>query len=439
MVETKHRNYEFVLYRALTGSMVIAFVVLLYLGESRAQSPLNVWHSAGPSEPVSAVIVDPFDANIILAGGYTGTFRSVDNGASWIRMSLNAASDFSVDQVNRNTMYAANNGVYKSIDGGSTWSRLAPQTASKVQVSANDPNFVVAADEANNTYVSNNGGVSWETRTFPGTSGRGFDEHSIEIDPKNPNNIYTHYVDYEWIFLRRSNNGGASWFPFDYPCLIPGCPPGPGSYIISHTTSFKVDPRDSNIVYASACNSWYCQDWSLFKSTDGGANWIPIAPMFRSHAMAISPIEPGVLYAVRHYPTPPMMFRSLNEGTTWSAFNEGLPDVGAADLAFDRSASYLHAATATGVYSVRLRPTHALSGRVLTPAGHPLRNATVSITDTNGVRSTATSSSFGIYSFSDIREDTTYAVSVAARRYRFAPRTITVTSDLANVDLVGLE
>jgi Carboxypeptidase regulatory-like domain len=422
-------------------SLSVCVIVLLWLGESIAQSPLNAWRSAGPGAPVSTVIVDPYDPNIIYAGGSRGVFKSLDNGVSWIRLSLGAATDLSVDPANPNTIFAANNGVYKSIDGGSTWSRLAPQTASKVQVSANDPNFVVAADDANNTYVSNNGGVSWETRTFPGTSGLGFDGHSIEIDPKNPNNIYTYYVDYESIFLRRSNNGGASWVPFDYPCLIPGCPPGPGSYIISHTTSFKVDPRDSNIVYASACNSWYCRDWSLFKSTDGGANWIPIAAMFVSHTMAVSPRETGVIYAVRndwHYPTPLMMFRSLNEGTTWSAFNEGLPG-GASDLAFDRSASYLHAATAAGVFSVRLRPTYKLSGSVLTPAGHPLRNATVSITDTNGVRHAATTSSFGRYTFSDIRVDTTYTVSVASRRYRFASQTVTVNGDLTNIDLVGQE
>ncbi len=86
-----------------------------------------------------------------------------------------------------------------------------------------------------------------------------------------------------------------------------------------------------------------------------------------------------------------------------------------------------------------LFPNVSVSGRVTTPGGIGLRNATVSITDSAGVRRTATTSSFGLYSFADIPSGGAFTISVSSRRYRFAPRTITADGNLTNIDFVGLE
>lgn len=80
-----------------------------------------------------------------------------------------------------------------------------------------------------------------------------------------------------------------------------------------------------------------------------------------------------------------------------------------------------------------------ISGRVTTPSGLGLRNAIVSITDPQGVRRTATTSSFGIYSFANVQTGFTYILSVSSKRYRFAAQTIPINGNLANVDFVGLE
>ncbi len=80
-----------------------------------------------------------------------------------------------------------------------------------------------------------------------------------------------------------------------------------------------------------------------------------------------------------------------------------------------------------------------VSGRVTTPSGQGLRNAVVSLTDSLGVRQTATTSSFGFYSFANIPTGETYTVSVASRLYRLTPRTITVNDNLTDIDFVGLE
>lgn len=81
----------------------------------------------------------------------------------------------------------------------------------------------------------------------------------------------------------------------------------------------------------------------------------------------------------------------------------------------------------------------SISGQVFTSDGRGLRNAVVSIFDSAGVRLTATTSSFGFYSFETIRSGESYTMSVASKRYRFAAQVIDVSSNLTSMNFVGLE
>lgn len=84
------------------------------------------------------------------------------------------------------------------------------------------------------------------------------------------------------------------------------------------------------------------------------------------------------------------------------------------------------------------RPTSIISGRVLTPAGNALRNATVVLTDSQGIRSTSITSSFGTYSFQVPRGEQ-YVISVSSKRYRFAARNVFLFQDISSMDFTGLE
>lgn len=80
-----------------------------------------------------------------------------------------------------------------------------------------------------------------------------------------------------------------------------------------------------------------------------------------------------------------------------------------------------------------------ISGRVTTPAGLALRNAQVTLVNDQDVRRTATTSSFGLYSFADVPVNQNYTIAVSSKRYRFSPRIMNVTGSLADVDFVGQE
>jgi hypothetical protein len=89
-----------------------------------------------------------------------------------------------------------------------------------------------------------------------------------------------------------------------------------------------------------------------------------------------------------------------------------------------------------------LPPTAAgveVSGRVMTPDGRGLRNATVTMTGGNGVTRSAVTSSFGYYRFEGVPVGDSFVMSVNSRSYRFKPRFVNVLDNMTDVDFIGLE
>ena len=80
-----------------------------------------------------------------------------------------------------------------------------------------------------------------------------------------------------------------------------------------------------------------------------------------------------------------------------------------------------------------------INGRVTSPSGQSVRNAVVTLTDSQGVRRMATTSSFGIYSFTNVGTGPGYVLGVSTKRYRFSARSLTINSNMTAVDFVGLE
>lgn len=131
-----------------------------------------------------------------------------------------------------------------------------------------------------------------------------------------------------------------------------------------------------------------------------------------------SPFLPGAFYLGE-------LAASPDETTVYAApFSSNFPNGGALTPGQPNSPSVSNA---------------SIGGRVTTPSLAALRNALVILTDAQGNRRTATTSSFGIYSFSNVATGGTYVISISSKRYRFAARTLTVTGDLTDIDFVGLE
>ncbi len=111
------------------------------------------------------------------------------------------------------------------------------------------------------------------------------------------------------------------------------------------------------------------------------------------------------------------------------------------DKSFWLHAQYVRVPEAWGTWvgKIAVNISVSVSGRVMTPDGRGLRSATVSITDSNNVKRTTTTSSFGFYSFDAVQTGQTYTIAVSSRSYRFASRVVSVAGNLTDIDFVGLE
>lgn len=81
----------------------------------------------------------------------------------------------------------------------------------------------------------------------------------------------------------------------------------------------------------------------------------------------------------------------------------------------------------------------SLSGRIMTPGGQGLKSAVVILTDPLGGSRRVITGSLGYYQFDDIPAVGNYSIRVISKRYRFSDVVVQLSSDLQDVDIVGLE
>lgn len=89
-----------------------------------------------------------------------------------------------------------------------------------------------------------------------------------------------------------------------------------------------------------------------------------------------------------------------------------------------------------------IAPTAAgvsISGRVTLGDGRGLRNAGLILTDRFGKQRRVITSAFGFYRFDDVPSGETYVIAVSSRRFQFAPRVVTVSNDLTDINFVPIE
>ncbi len=244
--------------------------------------------------------------------------------------------EIAVDPEDRSTWYiaAASGGVWKTENAGTTWSPIFDSYGSySIGTVAVDPNnrFTVWVGTGENNsqrsvgygdglYKSIDGGLSFKKV--------GLDDSQhiarILIDPINSDTVFVAAQGPLWspggdrgVF--KTMDGGETW---------------ENVLEISENTGVSdlvLDPRDSEVLYASSYQrrrrQWTLLDGGpesgLWKTTDGGETWreinkgLPGGDRGRI-GLAISPVDPDVLYAVVEASERRGFYRSTNRGENWS-------------------------------------------------------------------------------------------------------------------------
>jgi len=161
----------------------------------------------------------------------------------------------------------------------------------------------------------------------------GLNISALAVDPSNPGTIYAGIdgtgpaftSSGTGVHVFKSTDGGISWNEVSNG-LPP--PPAPGDVYprMARVSSLVVDSNNSNTVYAGIFSVYWTPGWvhdapSLFKSTDGGANWtradsgLP-AGLLGDFVLAADPQNPNTLYAASGDSS--QVYKTTDGGTSWN-------------------------------------------------------------------------------------------------------------------------
>jgi photosystem II stability/assembly factor-like uncharacterized protein len=145
---------------------------------------------------------------------------------------------------------------------------------------------------------------------------------SIAVDPKRSNVVYAGTGESQGDMYReqisssapagtgiyKSTDGGFNWILVDTSVGVPAAEGNVCSQIV-------IDPINTDTIYIATGNNY------IIKSVDGGMNWTKISVGVATLSIAIDPINTNNLY-VSGFGS---IYRSTNYGTTWTKCVTGLP------------------------------------------------------------------------------------------------------------------
>ena len=247
-----------------------------------------------------------------------------------------------IDQSNQSIMYACglDQGVNKTTNGGLNWTQMNNGLLNiqilSIAICKNTPQVLYAGTNFGTNegvYKTTNGGTSWtQVNTGIAEPSGGIGVQSVMAHPDNPN------IAYIAVFngtadavngLYKTTDGGANWFTITN-----------GIGTIKNFLSLAMSPTDPNTIYAGSSFQVATSTGpsAIYKSTDGGANWVlatnglPTDPAEINpiRTMQVSTANPNVVIAGLFMNTANGGFYlSTDAGASWTKKHNGLPtDVG---------------------------------------------------------------------------------------------------------------
>jgi photosystem II stability/assembly factor-like uncharacterized protein len=323
----------------ISGAAFATSIVPLGDGRLYASTNLGVYEytdRSGAWRTVGTGISDAFVGTLattssiprrLYAAKESGLVTTLEGAADWVTANRGLpgsnASDVAAILLQPGRAYGATSrGVFKTDDHGQSWSRVQDgPTMRHVATNPSDPDTVYASGDG--IVKTTDGGATWK-------SIKPDHVNVLAVAPSDRAAIYASFADQ----MSKSLDGGSSWRFIGTG--LPLLPDGYGYFYLS-TSSIAVDPSDASTAYLG-------QPDGIYKTSNGGSNWLRTSPAGLASALAIDPSAPSVVYAALY---PGGISKSYDGGTTW--INAGLDGESITTLAIDpTNTSIIYAGTLTG-------------------------------------------------------------------------------------------
>ncbi len=277
---------------------------------------------------------DPTDVKKLYGGTQDNNKNTSTNfGIDWIQRTTGDGGYTIVDPVYTNYIYGqyVNGSIQRSVNYGVSFTNITP--AGSTGGLFYNPYEMAPGD--NETIIFGRADIwkTWEARTA--TSSTGWRQiATTSIVGGNVSAIGISMQDTGKIYIGTSNgriltttNGGINW------SLQTGFP---------YVTDFWVDRNNDEVCYVTFAGA--TADKHVYKTTDGGRNWLSITsnlPNIAHNAIVIRHSAPRTIFVG----TDLGMYSSTNDGASWVSFNTGFPNVEVNDLKYKEGPALLLAAS----------------------------------------------------------------------------------------------
>jgi photosystem II stability/assembly factor-like uncharacterized protein len=307
----------------------------LYKSTDAGTSWTHITNGFGTYTFFSALKVDPTNSDYIyaaLGSGYwlggpsnEGLWRSTDAGITWTRtLNVNDAFDVFPHPTEPGRVYAATGGgatsgsapgFYISTNHGATWTASNTgmptlSTIGRMQIGlpASSPSTIYALmyfeSDQMRLYKSTNNGTAWSAVSGTFSSGQGWYDLLLGVNPNDPNEVYIGDAE-----LRRSTNGGST---FSY---VGGSYWNQATHVDLHYMVFALS--NPNIRYLGC-------DGGIYASTDAGATWVNRntgLPTLQYYRISSHPTDENILVGGAQDNG---LFKTTNGGSgTWPLISTG--------------------------------------------------------------------------------------------------------------------
>jgi len=306
------------------------------------------------NEALHSLVQAESNPDTLIAGTFTGMFRSDDSGETWKQLptsntpGLLHVESLAIDPRTTDTIYAGTFYLpYKSTDGGQTWRSIRngmidDSDIFAIDIDPRDPNHIIAS-ACSGIYESKNAGESWRkvqgipsqsrrTRAIlqhpsvPGivfagttegfwrsekggdadswmvTTSRQLEINSIAVHPSRPEMVYIGTNNYG---VMVSNDGGKTFTPTN------------GGFSGRFANAILADREIPNRIYASTINTATGGGF-LFVSNDNGESWRPSMRSMPSRLITYAILQDVRDADVIYLGTNLGVYRSTDRGTSWA-------------------------------------------------------------------------------------------------------------------------
>lgn len=321
----------------------------------------------------NAVKIAPSNNDIVYAASAYAFYRSNDGGTTWTGhrggtvttpapwgpagIRAGVPIEITIDKTNPDILYSANygGGIFKSTDGAKTWQVLGTgYSGATIHKIATDPQNAASflTIGRSGPFKSTNIGANYNGLYYREADNAEW--YSAVIHPTNSNIMFI-TDEHDGVILK-STTGGTSWVTkYNYPNANSADRRGAKEIVISKSNPNTMYAGFANQgFYSDPYNTTFSNSSGVYKSTDGGENWIQsgttgiAATNLNITALAVNSTDENSVYIGLRGDG---LFHSTDGGVNWTNIGNGIADQTILSIALTDNNSVIYAGTKNkGIY-----------------------------------------------------------------------------------------